>query len=107
MTEIIKTSFVTIQNKEYSDKYKLEIYKNGNLKIINKTNNKNYFEINDNIEMSLNLINTYIFLFETISNIEQLNDFINSLGALKNNLKFIVPSHILHKYNNIHKMKKM
>jgi hypothetical protein len=88
MNQILKTSLINILNKKYGDIYKLEIYKNGNVKIINQTDKTEYFSINDNIEIPPNLINTYLFLFETTKTFEQLKNFVSALQCLKNNLKF-------------------
>jgi hypothetical protein len=84
---LFKSSTVIITNDIHIDKYKLNIYTNGNIKIMNETHNTEYFYINDYIKIIPSLLNTYIYLFKSISNINQLDNFIVSLKAIKKQFK--------------------
>jgi hypothetical protein len=64
---LLQSSKIRILTHIYDiHKYKLEIYTNGNIKIINKTLKKDYFYINDYIELIPSIINMHTFLFATI-----------------------------------------
>jgi len=80
---LLQSSKVIISSDIHIDKYKLEIYTNGNIKIINETLKLDYFYIDDYIELIPSLIKMYIFLFTTICNKKQLDDFIVALQTSK------------------------
>ena len=80
---LLKSSSVIISNDVHIDKYILEIYTNGNIKIINETKKTEYAYINDYIEIIPNLINVYISLFRTICDKNQLDNFIISIQMAK------------------------
>ena len=80
---LLKSSCVIISNDIHIDKYKLEIYTNGNIKIINETKKTEYIYINDYIEIIPSLINVYISLFKTICDTNQLDNFIISIQMAK------------------------
>lgn len=84
---LLKSSCVIISDKIHIDKYKLEMYKNGNIRIINETSKTDYFYIEDYIEIIQTIVNMYISLFKTICDINQLDNFIIGLQMVKKNLK--------------------
>lgn len=67
------------------NKYKLEIYTNGNIKIIDENLNTDYFYMNDHIQIIQSIINMHIFIFATLCNKSQLDNFILALKASKKN----------------------
>ena len=84
---LLKSSYVIICSHINIDKYKLEIYTNGNIKIMNVTCNTEYFYINDYIKIIPTIVNMYISLFETICDKNQLDNFILGIQMVKKNLK--------------------
>ena len=83
---LLQSSNVIIPNNIYDiHEYKLEIYTNGNIKIINETQKTDYFYINDYIELIPSIINMHTFLFQTLCDKNQLDNFILSLKASKKN----------------------
>lgn len=87
---LLKSSCVIISDKIHIDKYKLEMYTNGNIRIINETSKTDYFYIKDYIEIIPTIVNMYISLFKTICDINQLDNFIIGLQMVKKILKQIL-----------------
>jgi len=84
---ILKSSYVIICNNTNIDKYKLEIYTNGDIRIMNELCKTDYFYIKDCMKMIPSLVNIYNALFQTLCDKNQLDNFIIALQAVKQNLK--------------------
>ena len=84
---IFKSSYVIIYSDFNIDKYKLDIYTNGDIRIMNVLCKTEYFYIKDCMKMIPSLVNIYDSLFQTLCDKNQLDNFIIALQALKNNLK--------------------